>query len=194
MQRKLILKYSTIYDKNWSVVLDKEYERERNKEIACEFISKIEELWCPQEDNIFEAIEFYSGLKWRVDMTNAYFVSNLNVSGFSDPLTVRMSNDYLKIAKTLIHELVHNILIQNDSEMKETFARLNQKFPGENIKTKVHIIVNAITEKVFSKIYGLEEAERIKKIEREYKGLRRAYEILDNIEINDNVIKSILDV
>lgn len=194
MGRKFIFKYSTIYDKNWALALKKEYDREKNKEKAEEFINNFSEIWDPKENQILEGIAFYSRLKWKSENVKIYFVSNLIVSGFSDPLTVRMSQDYNMIAKTLTHEAVHEILLQNDKDLKKVYEELDLKFPKENIKTKVHLIVNAVTEKVFSKVFGEQESERIKNIEKQYKGLKRAYELLEDIEIKDDVIKSILSI
>ena len=194
MERKFIFKYSTIYDKNWSLVLNKEYNRQKNKEQAEEFIKELGKIWDPNEDKILEAIAHYSGLIWKNKNIKVYFVSNLKVSGFSDPLTIRMSNNYLWITKTLTHEAVHEILLQNHDELKKVYKLLDKKFPEENIKTKVHVLVNAITEKAFGIIFGEKESKKIKNIEKNYFGLKRAYEILENIEIKDNVIKSILDI
>ena len=133
-------------------------------------------------------------LKWKNKNIKVYFVTNLKVSGFSDPLTIKMSEDHIKIAKTLTHEAVHEILLQNPEKWQEIYEKLNIKFPKENIKTKVHIIVNAITEKVFSKVFDGEESKRIMDIEKKYIGLKRAYELLENMEVKDDVIKSILEI
>lgn len=193
MNKNFILKYSTIYDKNWSSVLGKKYNRQKNQEEAKKFINNFSKIWNPKENQILEAIEFYSKLTWKDKNIKVYFVSNLKVSGFSDPLTIRMSDNYKRITKTLIHEAIHRILLQNHEILKNIYEELNIKFPKENVKTKVHIIVNAITEKVFSKIFGEQESKRIKNIEKQYIGLKRAYELLKDIEVKDDVIKSILD-
>lgn len=194
MGREFIFNYSTIYDKNWSLALHMDYDRQQNKEKSEKFIGNFSKVWDSKENQILKSIEFYSKLEWKNKNIKVYFVTNLKVSGFSDPLTVRMSEDYLKIAKTLIHEAVHVILLQNPEKWKKIYEELKIKFPKENIKTQVHIIVNAVTEKVFSKIFGDEESKRILEIEKKYIGLKRAYEILEGIDVKDDVIKSILNI
>ena len=194
MKNQFIFKYSTIYDKNWSLALHRDYDRQKNKENFEEFLNNFSKIWDQKENQILEAIEFYSKLKWKNKNIKVYFVTNLKVSGFSDPLTVRISNDYNKIAKTLTHEAIHEILLQNNKEWERIYKKLNIKFPEENIKTKVHIVVNAITEKVFSKVFGDKESKRIRDVEKKYIGIKRAYELLENIEVEDDVIKSILNI
>jgi len=194
MERKFLFKYSTIYDKNWALALNKEYDRQKNKEKFKEFIDKFSKIWDSKEGKILEAISFYSRLTWKDENIKVYFVSSLLVSGFSDPMTIRMSKDYNGIAKTLTHEAVHEILLQNQEDMKETYEALDKKFKKENIKTKVHILVNAITEKAFSKVFGEAESKRIKDNEKQFAGLKRAYELLEDIKIKDNVIESILGI
>ena len=144
MEKQIIFKYSTIYDKNWSLALHRDYDRQKNKEKFERFMDNFSKIWDSKENQILETIEFYSKLKWKNKNIKVYFVANLKVSGFSDPLTVRMSEDYSKIAKTLTHEAIHEILLQNSDELKSVYEKLDIKFPKENIKTKVHIIVNAI--------------------------------------------------
>jgi len=167
---------------------------QENKEKYENFINNFSKIWDSKENQILEAIEFYSKLTWKNKNIKVYFVTNLKVSGFSDPLTVRISDDYNKIAKTLTHEAIHEILLQNDEEWKNIYEKLNIKFPKENIKTKVHIVVNAIAEKVFCKVFGDEESKRILDLEKKYVGLKRAHELLKDIEIKDNVVRSILDI
>jgi len=194
MERQFNFKYSTIYDKNWALALHRKYDREKNKENYQKFLNNFSKIWDSKEEQILKEIEFYSKLKWKDKNIGVYFVTNLKFSGFSDPLTIMMSEDYNKIAKTLTHEAVHVILLQNPEEWKNIYEKLNLKFPEENIKTQVHLIVNAVTEKVFSKVFGKEESERIKEIEKKYIGLKRAYELLENIQVKDDVIDSILNV
>ncbi|MDA3836857.1 MAG: hypothetical protein PF542_04505 [Nanoarchaeota archaeon] len=194
MEREFVFKYSTIYDKNWALALGKEYNRQENKQIVENFIEQLSKVWDPKEDEILDAIAFHSNLKWRNKKVKIYFVSNLKVTGFSDPLTIRISENKNRVVKTLIHEAVHEIFLQNEEELKQVYVALDNKFPDENIKTKVHVLVNAITEKVFGKLFGKEESEKIKAVERQFIGLKRAYDIIESIEIKDDVICSILDI
>lgn len=189
--KNFILKYSTIYDKRWALALNKKYNRQNNIDKYESFIKGFLSLWDSKESDILEAISYYSGLRWNSKSIEVYFVSELMVSGFSDPLTIRMSDDYNKVVITLIHEAVHRILEQHKKEMIPIYQALNQKNYSENKSTNLHIIVNAVTDKVAEKIFGKNEANRIKKCMKECIGLKRAYELLENIRVEDDVLESI---
>ncbi len=193
---KIIFKYSDVYDKQWSLALNKEFDSLVCKDNVNDCLANFKNYWTEDKETAaLNLISKYSGLKWQHDKIICFLVNNLNVAGFSLPLTVRIDKDYIKMCNTVIHELVHNILNQNPEEFKLALNHLENKFPSEKKTTIVHIIVNAVSKKVFIKVYGENEFKRIEKITKDYRGLKRANEILDEIypELNKNIVKTLSD-
>lgn len=192
---KIIFEYSPVYDRQWSLSLNKKFDVESSKKRFGSFIDNFQKYLTKNKQIIFlQLIERYSGLKWKYDIIWVYFINNLNIAGFSVPLTVKISDDYLDVCSTLIHEAIHNILIQNDDKVKPVIEHLNQLFPNEDKKAILHIIVNSIERKVFSEVFGKNKYMLIFEKTRNYKGLKRAYEILEGIypKLGNNILDSLI--
>jgi len=184
-----IFKYSPIYDKQWCLALGEEYDPQILKRFPA-YLQALKAV-LGNEHRIFTLIETYTGLHWQDKHIPVYFVSCLPISGFSDPLTIRIHDDHLRVIETLIHEAIHVILVQNKDKTQDVFVKLRKTYPDETKSTRVHIIVNSVTDRVFRSIYGDDEADRIQQVTRTYKGLKRAYELLDRMELKDNILESI---
>lgn len=194
---KVILKYSVGYDRQWGLALNKEFDKEVSESKFGVFIRNLKEYWTEEKEAIaMQLIAKYSGLDWKADTILVYFVNNLNISGFSSPLTIRISDDYPDICHTIIHEAIHNILFQNDEKVKPVIEHLNSIFPNEDKNAILHIIVNAIDRRVLSEIFGEENFKAIFEKIKNYKGLKKAYEILEDIypKLGENILESIMKI
>ncbi|MFQ6088133.1 MAG: hypothetical protein ACE5K0_04450 [Candidatus Methanofastidiosia archaeon] len=177
--------------------MDKEFDIKVNRKRYDLFLSNLKKYWSEdKEAKSIQLISKYSGLNWKCDKILVYFVNNLNISGFSDPLTIKINDDYIGTCETLIHETIHVILAQNNDQVKPVIEHLNQIFPEEDRKTILHIIINSIDRKVFLKVYGEDQFKIVFAKVRKYRGLKRAYEILEDLypKLNENILRSLLKI
>lgn len=182
--------YSFIYDKQWHAALGQNFVKLQAQKKYKSFIKKFTGVLTLERVNLaFKYLSESLGLDWKTGVIKVYFVNVLNISGFSDPLTLKISPDMLKIAHTLIHEAVHVLLVENRDKTAKVFAHLKKAFPDADRSTRVHLVVNSSANRVFEQIFGKEEAERAISIERNYKGLKESYYILDNLEVEGNIIQ-----
>ncbi len=194
---KFVLNYSGIYDRLWSLALNKQFDKEAAKKNFDLFFENFKKYWDEEsEKKAAQLIAKYSGLEWKYDNLMVYFVNNLDIDGFSIPLTIKINDDYLDVCSTLIHETIHNILFQNDEKVKSVIEHLNKMFPNEDKKTILHIIVNALDKKVFIEIYGEDNFKVVFLKIKDYKGLKRAYEILEEVypKLGENILESLMNL
>lgn len=191
----LVFKYSRIYNTNWK----KYYPANANsrfpdfKEIL-EKKSKLEEYWGVNGERIVDSISNISGLKWREEDIDVYFIAHGPV--FSDPLTLSISKGKEpitvlsdeKLQIDLIHELIHNILSQNHENLTNFYNWRDAKYEKEKVLTKIHIAVHAIEMGVMIN-WGKEDelSEIIAKSSGSY---RKAWNIVEE-EGWQNVIKNL---
>lgn len=191
MVLELKLSYSSVYDKNWAIALLGKFDQKIAKENFDTFIKNFKDVWKDKEEKIIELISTYSHLNWTSKKVKIYFVSNLKISGFSDPLTIKMIEDYPKVSETIIHELLHNIFVQNLSKINPILIELKKLFPEELKTTRTHLLINFLSNKIFEEIFGEKEAKRIKSIIRTYKGLKRSLDLLEDTRIYLSIEKLI---
>ncbi len=174
---KLVILYSSIYDRTFHELRGENYTPHM-EEFGKKYVEKLKQLWEKNENKIFEEISRVSGLKWKKPLIDCYVVKKCRP--FSSPLTISIYGKDNKKRKmehqieTIIHELIHNILVQNGK-----WVDWREKYPGINRITNNHILVHAIMKKVMENIYGKERAERhIHRTSRipEY---RKAWEIVE---------------
>lgn len=189
-------KYSFVYDKQWSIALHRLFDAQKNEEQHKVFINKLrDELTENNEARIMQSISKYTGLAWRQDSISIYFVNNLNLKtvGFSDPLTIKINDDIDSVCETIIHELVHVILTSNHDTSEKVVRHLSKVFPHDEKTTTLHIIVNAVTKRVFTEVFGFEKAQLIEEKQKSYHGLKRINEIIKIIypDLGENILESL---
>jgi len=118
---------------------------------------KMEEYWNQKKRGILKEIAFITGLKWTREIIPC-FVIGPYPGAFSHPLTI--SSDTYAISPKhflgiLIHELIHNIFIDNVALSKDrrwVMAYLDEKYGEEaSYDLKIHILVHAIHAHIHSR-------------------------------------------
>ncbi len=151
----------------YSGVYDRSFGRELlGFEKACAYIDKLEKKWCVSEEKIFSAMSEATGLSWNESKIIVYIN---NVRAFSDPLTIPVFDDLDVGYDVLIHELIHQLYIQNRDKMKEVnyWNMVSQKYPDELPLTRNHIHLHALFQHIMIDI--LKEPQRL---EREFEALK----------------------
>lgn len=192
-------RYSAIYDEQWRFVWNQNKENDKNAypnplEIF-KFSKKLQKEWRKKEQDIFVAIAKITGISWQEKNHICYIVGK--ASPFSDPFTMPVFGEKAPIdyaADVVTHELIHRNLIQLNGSKIATkgLARLKKNFFKDNENVRVHIIVHAIHELVFRKVFNAERLEREQRIMKDYEDYRRAWEIV-NSESAGKILKLFFD-
>ena len=123
------------------------------------YIKKIEKLWKKEEKKALQELSRITQLKWKSKSIDCFVVGRCRP--FSYPLTMPVYDKYPDyFIDVLIHELIHNIFIQNEKELEKAWRYIGKKYKKESIITKNHITLHAIHSHIYLKFYGKERLKR----------------------------------
>lgn len=190
MMPKIIFKYSWIYDQKWKEWMkvyrpDKKYPSPQKIQ---NYIKKVEILWLKDEKKVLAELSNVAGLKWKEKTIICYFVGN-GIS-FSDPLTLRIYNKADYCVDILIHELIHQLFIQNEANNWNVWKYFHKKYKADSFKTRIHIPVHAIHWHIFLKFYGEKRLKREIKLMSKYIDYKKAWDIVEK-EGYQNIIQNL---
>ena len=132
--------YSYIYDSTLARLSGKEHN-DKTQEEAEEYIKIVSEEFSKYSENVLKNISNISGLKWQKPLIEVY-ISKYAPHSLSVPLTIKIYKDAKVSTAILVHELVHNIIFQNEKHIR--YKELFEDFSNESVGTKYHIIEGAI--------------------------------------------------
>ena len=129
--------------------------------IVEEFIFKTEKEWNKVEEKIFSTLSNESGLKWKEEKISCYIIKRSSFFPISDPITIPIELEGKKIHKLslkrfidmLVHELIHNLFIQNYKETDKYFKEIFNIYSDEDFVTTMHILVHSLHEKVMKIVF-----------------------------------------
>lgn len=160
---KIIFRYSWIYDEIW-----KEGKKKYRKKIQeypspkqiLNYIEKVEKLWRSDEKKILSELSKITRLKWKSDYIYCYIVGRCRP--FSDPLTIPVYKKLDYFIDVLIHELIHQLFIQdgNLEKAKKAWNYIDRKYKKESRKTKNHILLHAIHSHIYLKFFNEKRLKR----------------------------------
>jgi len=157
---KIIFKYSRIYDEIWKGgLIIRMVENYPSAKQILNYIKKIERLWQKEEKRVLRELTSVTCLKWKSEFIYCYIVGRSRP--FSDPLTIPVYEKHLDyFIDVLIHELIHNLFVQNSKEMQKIRRYFNQRYKEESQRTKIHIPIHAIHSHIYLKFYNEKRLKR----------------------------------
>jgi hypothetical protein len=112
-------------------------------------------IWSENQDSFLKALEKHSGLKFKTKLINAVIYRGIS---YSHPMKLDYLYDNDIKKATLMHELCHRLLIDN-----------NFKIPyGDNTTEEIHKLIYLFLYDAWVSILGLEIAEKTKDFELSY--------------------------
>jgi hypothetical protein len=199
---KIDFKWSWIYE---SVVhnptVKEEFDYEEYEKFVSSFSRKIKHIWKEKEKEIFSYCEEITGLKWKKKEIPAYFIKISSLAPISDPLTIpiqlEMEDEIISLSPDrfidmLIHEIIHNLFIQNEKEMGDYFDFILKKYENEEFDTSIHLLLHAIHKKIFLKYFEKERLENEIEMNSYYPAYKRSWEIVNEVG-EDEIIKEFKD-
>lgn len=182
---KVNIEYSPVYDEmihRWQNI-----PFENAQEKAADYISRFGAVWRQIEERVFSSMQKVSGLSWMGESIDCFIVQNSKP--FSRPLTLPMKKDLLVESETLIHELVHNILMQNKERLRK--VEYPQYAPMSKL-TYVHIGVHAILKPVLIDVFGGEKTAELIKHYDSFPDYKRAWELVEK-ETPQRIIRELIN-
>ena len=137
---KLDFIYSYIYDSTLAELSGKEYSNKTQAE-AERYIKIVSKEFSKYSKRVLKDISNISGLKWQKQLIDVY-ISKYAPYSLSVPLTIKIYKDVNVGTAILVHELVHNIIFQNEKHIR--YKKLFEDFKDESTATKYHVIEGAI--------------------------------------------------
>lgn len=160
---RVIFKYSWIYDQIWKEVLlgkknKKNYPPSRK---VLNYIKKVEKLWRKEEKKVLQELAKITYLEWKTESITCYIVGRCKP--FFDPLTMPIYEKYPDyFIDVLIHELIHNLFIQegNYEKFKKSWQYFHQKYKNVSLNTRIHIALHAIHSHIYYKFFNEKRLKR----------------------------------
>ena len=187
-------------------VKTEEYDYESYEKYVLDFIEKMEKEWNKKGNEILRYIEEITRLKWKEERINCYIVKISAFLPCSSPLTIPIQFETQdkkiytlsvdRYMDMLIHELIHNLFIQNEKETDNYFENIFGNYQDEPFNTTLHVLLHSIHKKIFLKFFGVDRLNDEIEKNSYYPDYKRSWEIV-NKKGEDSIIKefkSYLDI
>jgi len=179
----VIFNYSWVYDERMHIWNRKKFTEENEKNGRL-YIKKFQKKWDKIEKKVMNALSKVSGLKFKCHYMNTYIVT-CDLRAFSAPLTLSACKSMDSNIRILIHELIHNLLVQNKEKVVKKCLAKYSKFSRV---TKIHILVHAIQKETLKKLFGEKITEKSIKRSSLNPDYKKAWDIVEK-EGTKNIIK-----
>lgn len=155
-------------------------------------------MWRLIEREVLNYISEITGLPWNTNKISCYVLGVSSIGPFSDPLTIPIvvirkkdvvtTLDESHFIDILIHELIHNILIQNEAQLFQYLSFImEEKYKNEDPITSLHIPIYAIHKQVFEKFFSKSRLRREIKISSGDSLYKRSWDIVQSVGA-DNIL------
>jgi len=185
-----------------STTVDEEYDYESYTRYVESFIKGIKKTWKALEENVFRSIEELSGLKWGKSELNCYVIKISSMNPISDPMTIPIQlqaeggNFTLseeRFIDMVVHELIHNLFIQNEDKMNQYFKYALRKYKNEQLNTIIHLFLHAIQKKIFLKLFDKRRLNNEKQACSFYDADKKSWDMVDKIG-EDIIIQEFIEM
>jgi hypothetical protein len=134
----------------------------------------LENLWLSKGKEVIEFIEEETGVKFKNSTYDCYLVGKFPYKGISKPITIRVSKKVSGNFVTLIHELIHNLLVENKGHFKGMFEELGIEEDG---RVESHIVIFDLLKKICEKFIDKDLFLEIRIVNEQY--FKKSFEFLD---------------
>lgn len=182
--------YSDIYDAFVRDLQKKKYSysgykaRRRSGFAFAKKLSTKTKFLLPKALKVYENV---SGLEWKDPLIEVFVLHDIKWA-FSFPVTINVVKDKWNATETLLHELSHQIVIQNEGKFRWK-NKFSQKYKKEHFVVLEHILPHAILWKAYEKLFGVRKLKNIIKGYTRWKWHYRAWQIVKE-EGADKIIKA----
>ncbi len=199
---KIDFVWSFIYEQTiHNPTVKEEFDYERYQKYIEQYIKNVENLWKNKEKEIFNSCEEITGLKWKKDEIPIYIIKRSSIMPISDPLTIPIqfeseceifSLEPKRFIDIMVHEIIHNLFIQNEEEMGDYFDFILEKYKDEDFNTAIHLLLHSIHKKIFEKHFDKNRLDEEIEMSSFYPSYKRSWEIVNKVG-EDSIVKEFKD-
>jgi hypothetical protein len=196
---KVSFEWSWIYQTEiGNLNVKEEYDHGKDETYVLDFIEKVEEQWKPLESKVFIYMSDLTGLDWKKGRMDCFVLKIGAFTPISHPLTIPIkfqaqdgevfALSVERYVDMLVHELIHNLFIQNEKKLAKYFEYLFDHYKEEPFNTILHLPVHAIHEKIFYELFNKGRLEAEKEACKDYSDYNRSWEVVSK-EGADSILK-----
>lgn len=141
--------------------------------------NRLEELTESKLQSILQDMSQYTKCDFKKDEYDCYLVPNFPKGGISDPLTIKIQNKPLGEFLTLIHELIHILMMENKNKFRPIINKLKKEYPKEEDKILVHVVLFDILREAIKNNF---EEDYFKEIKEKTIPYKRSFEIAEEMK------------
>lgn len=199
---KINFVWSFIYEQTTHNLTVKEnFDYEKYKKYINNYLKKVKNIWKIKEKQVLNSCEEIAGLKWKKGEIPVYIIKRSSIMPISDPLTIPIqfeSEEEIfpltpeRFVDMMVHELIHNLFIQNEKEMGNYFEFILDKYKNEDFDTSIHLLLHSIHKKIFEKHFSKSRLNEEIEMSSFYPSYKKSWEIVNKIGA-DSIIKEFKD-
>lgn len=151
---------------------------------------RLEKAWEKDGPAMLAEMQKATGLRWKEKKIQCFVVGRC--LPFSYPLTVSIYEEYSidYTIDVLTHELIHQLFVQNEEEMKKVWEYVFKTYKKEEFNTIIHVPVHAIHHHIFTELLSKKRLEREIDSMEDHPDYKRSWDIVLE-EGAENIIKEI---
>lgn len=163
MVPEIEFRWSFIYQEEIHLSEEEDYDRGKWGKSVNSFISKLKHELESKGKDILKYMENITGLNWNEKKIICYVIKMSRFGPISDPLTIPIQLKHGKdvfiltierFFDMLIHELIHNLFIQNKDKLDNHFDSLiNKRYKNLSWNCAIHVPVHAIHKEIFDEFF-----------------------------------------
>lgn len=196
---KINFVWSWIYQEGVHTPKNLDETSENYEEYVNSFISEVSKEWDKFGEDILRYMGELTGLTWKKSEINCYVIKISESYPFSDPLTIPIQNkcgdkiftmDKDTFIDTLIHELIHNLQIQNKVTDKYFDYLIKEKYKDFSFTTAIEIPIHAIHKEIFLRFFDKERLDKHVALMSNYSEYKKSWDIV-NKEGSKNIVEEL---
>jgi len=173
------------------------FDYEKYQKYINDYLKKVKNIWKTKEKQVLNSCEEITGLKWKKEKIPVYVIKISSIMPISDPLTIPTqfeSEDETfsltpeRFVDMMVHEIIHNLFIQNEKEIGNYFDFILNKYKKEDLDTAIHLLLHSIHKKIFEKHFDKSRLDEEIEMSSFYPSYKRSWEIVNKIGA-DSIIK-----
>ncbi len=199
---KISFIWSFIYEQTiHNPTVKENFDYEKYQKHIDHYLEKVKNIWRDKEKQVLNSCEEITGLKWKKEEIRVYVIKISSIMPISDPLTIPIqfeSEDETfsltpkRFVDMMMHEIIHNLFIQNEKEMGNYFEFILDKYKKEDFDTAIHLLLHSIHKKILKEHFDKSRLDEEIEMSSFYPSYKRSWEIVNKIGEN-SIIKEFKD-
>ncbi len=194
--------WSFIYEQAiHNLTVKENFDYEKYQKYIEDYLKKVKNIWKSKEKQVLNSCEKITSLKWKKKEISVYVIKRSSIMPISDPLTIPIqfeseegifSLSPERFVDMMVHEIIHNLFIQNEEEMGNYFKFILDKYKNEDFDTAIHLLLHSIYKKIFEKHFNKDRLDEEIEMSSFYPSYKKSWEIVNKIG-EDSIIKEFKD-